>query len=145
VLGIDLSLRTFPAGDPIRDAAQLVLLAKLRGLLPDGPRWRTEVPLAIPGDLRAWDAMIEGRGWRVAVEAETRLRDVQALLRRLALKQRDDGQEVVILLVADTRHNRHVLRLAEPDLAAAFPTSGRAVLEALSKGEAPRASGIVLL
>jgi transcriptional regulator with XRE-family HTH domain len=145
VLGLDLSLRTFPAGDPVRDAAQLTLLAKLRGLLPAGRRWRTEVPLAIPGDLRAWDAVIEGRGWRVAVEAETRLRDVQALSRRLALKQRDDRQEVVILLVADTRHNRHVLRLAGPDLAPAFPTPGRAIREALSKGEAPRASGILLL
>jgi len=61
------------------------------------------------------------------------------------MKQHDDRQEVVILLVADTRYNRRVLRLAEPDLAAAFPTPGRAVLEALSKREAPRASGILLL
>jgi transcriptional regulator with XRE-family HTH domain len=145
VLGMDLSLRTFPAGDPIRDVAQLALLARLRGLLPAGLGWRTEVPLAIPGDQRAWDAVIEGRGWRVPVEAETRLRDVQALSRRLGLKRRDDRQEVVILLVADTRHNRRVLRLAGPDLTAAFPTPGRAVLEALLKGETPRANGILLL
>jgi transcriptional regulator with XRE-family HTH domain len=144
-LGLDLPLRAFPAGEPIRDAAQLALLAKLRALLPPGLRWRTEVSLAIPADLRAWDAVIEGRGWQVPVEAETRLRDVQALSRRLALKQRDDRREVVILLVGDTRHNRHVLRLAGPDLAAAFPMSGRAVLGALRNGERPAGSGIVLV
>jgi transcriptional regulator with XRE-family HTH domain len=134
VLGLDIPLRTFPAGEPIRDAAQLGLLGRFRVRLPASVRWRTEVPLRIAGDLRAWDAVIEGRGWRVPVEAETRIRDVQALLRRIALKQRDDGSEVVILLVADTRHNRHVLRLAGPDLVAAFPTPGRAALASLSNG-----------
>jgi hypothetical protein len=99
----------------------------------------------MPGDRRAWDAVIEGRGWRVAVEAETRLRDVQALSRRIALKQRDDRTDVVILLVADTRHNRHVLRLAALDLAATFPTSGRALMEALSEGRQPSGSAPVLL
>ena len=133
-LGLDLPLRTYPAGEPIRDAAQLALLGRFRVLLPMMLRWRTEVPLRIVGDQRAWDAVIEGRGWRVPVEAETRIRDVQALLRRIALKQRDDGSEVVILLVADTRHNRHVLRLAGPDLVAAFPTPGRAALASLSNG-----------
>jgi transcriptional regulator with XRE-family HTH domain len=144
-LGLDLPLRAFPAGEPIRDAAQLALLAKLRGLLPAGVRWRTEVPLPIPGDLRAWDAVIEGRGWQVPVEAETRLRDMQALSRRLGLKQRDDRHEVLILLVGDTRHNRHVLKLAGPDLVGSFPTPGRAVMGALRNGERPTASGIVLL
>jgi transcriptional regulator with XRE-family HTH domain len=145
VLGLDLPLRTFPAGEPIRDIAQLTLLAKLRGLLPDGLRWRTEVPLAIPGDRRAWDAVIEGRGWRVPVEAESRLRDVQACSRRVALKGRDDQSAVVILLVADTRHNRRVLRLAGPDLAAEFPVTGAKVLAGLTKGAPPSESGIVLL
>jgi transcriptional regulator with XRE-family HTH domain len=144
-LGFELPLRAFPAGDPIRDAAQLALLAKLRGLLPAGLGWRTEVPLDIAGDLRAWDAVIEGRGWQVPVEAETRLRDVQALSRRLGLKQRDDQRDFIVLLVGDTRHNRHVLRLAGPDLVATFPMSGRAVLGALRNGERPTGSGIVLL
>lgn len=144
-LGLDLPLRTYPSGEPIRDAAQLALLSRLRLLLSPTLRWRTEVPLDIPGDRRAWDAVIEAQGWRVPVEAETRLRDVQALSRRIALKQRDDRREVVLLLVADTRHNRHVLRLAAPDLAATFPASGRAALAALSEGRQPPASGIVLL
>lgn len=145
VPGLDVSVRAFPAGEPVRDAAQIALLARLRLLIAPTLRWRTEVPLSIPGDRRAWDAVIEGRGWRVPVEAETRLRDVQALSRRIALKQRDDQSEVVVLLVADTRHNRHVLRLAGPDLVATFPARGRSVLAALSDGRQPSGSGIVLI
>lgn len=145
VLGLDIPLRAFPAGEPIRDAAQLALLARLRALLPQTLRWRTEVPLNIQGDRRAWDAVIEGRGWRVSVEAETRLRDVQALSRRIALKRRDDDTDILILLVADTRHNRHVLRLAGAVLAEAFPAQGRSALAALSDGRQPSGSAIVLL
>ena len=52
-LRLDVPLRTFPAGEPIRDAAQLALLAKLRVLLSPALRWRTEVPLNIPADRRA--------------------------------------------------------------------------------------------
>jgi transcriptional regulator with XRE-family HTH domain len=145
VLGLDISLRAYPDGDPIRDAAQLALLARLRVLLPTPLTWRTEVPLNIVGDKRAWDAVIGGPGWRVTVDAESHLRDVQACTRRVALKRRDDGSDVVILLVADTRHNRRALRLAGPDLAGEFPIGGPAVLAALAVAKPPSASGIVLL
>ena len=145
VLGLDLPLRAFPVGDPIRDAAQLQLLAKLRAILPTGVTWRTEVPLRRERDLRAWDAVIGGSGWRVTIDAETRLRDVQALARREALKRRDDGAETMILLVADTRHNRRVIRLAKPDLATDFPITGVALLAALCEGKRPTGSGILFL
>jgi transcriptional regulator with XRE-family HTH domain len=145
VLGLDLPLRAFPVGDPIRDVAQLHLLAKLRALLPTGVTWRTEVPLRIERDLRAWDAVVGGPGWRVPVDAETRLRDVQALARREALKRRDDGTESMILLVADTRHNRRVVRLAKATLTEDFPTAGTVVLAALSRGERPVGNGILFL
>jgi len=145
VLGLDVPLRTYPSSEPIRDIAQLTLLARLRGLLGPGLRWRTEVPLSIPGDRRAWDAVIEAPEWRIPVDAESRLRDVQAFARRISLKQRDDQSDVVVVLVADTRHNRHVLRLAGPDLVAAFPATGRAAVAALAKAERPSGSAIVLL
>jgi hypothetical protein len=144
LLGLDVPLRTFPSGEPIRDAAQLALLARFRVRLPPTMRWRTEVPLAIPGDRRAWDAVIDGGAWRVPVDAESRLRDVQACSRRVALKRRDDRTEIIILLVADTRHNRHVLRLAAADLAGEFPVKGATALAALAAGEQPTGSAIVL-
>lgn len=144
-LGLDLPLRAFPNGDPVRDAAQLALIRRLRELSPPGVRQRTEVPLGIPGDRRAWDMVIDGPGWSIPVEAETRLRDVQALLRRTALKARDGGADRLILLVADTRHNRHVLRLAAAEFAGAFPVRGREALVALRTGICPTGSSVVIL
>lgn len=143
-LGLDLPLRAFPNGDPVRDAAQLALLARWRKLLPPTLRHRTEVPLGIPGDHRAWDEVVVGPGWSLPVEAETRLRDTQALRRRLALKCRDADVDRMILVVADTRHNRHVLRLSAADFAEAFPVRTRDALQALRGGTRPAGSAIVI-
>jgi hypothetical protein len=79
------------------------------------------------------------------VEAETRLRDVQALLRRLSLKQRDADVDRIALVVADTRHNRHVLRLAAAEFAAAFPVLGRDALASLRAGSLPTGSSVIVL
>ncbi len=46
-------------------------------------------PLPIPGDRRAWDALVASGGRRAGCEAETHLGDIQALERKLALKLRD--------------------------------------------------------
>jgi len=73
LLGIDLSVRGFPAGDPIRDAGQLRLIGRFRTALPPALSWRSEVPIDAPGDMRAWDGVITAKGWQAAVEAETRL------------------------------------------------------------------------
>jgi hypothetical protein len=129
----------------VRDAAQLALLRRLRGSLPSGVRIRFEVPLGIQGDLRAWDAIIEGPGWWRPVEAETRLRDLQALQRRLRLKCRDAGVSAVILLVADTRHNRQVLRTNADALAELCPTSSRQLLTTLRTGRPPARGGVLIL
>jgi transcriptional regulator with XRE-family HTH domain len=144
-LGMDVPLRAYPSGEPVRDAAQLALLARFRARLPTELRHRSEVPLGIPGDRRAWDEVILGPGWSLPVEAETRLRDVQALHRRFALKCRDGGTERAILLVADTRHNRHVLRLASAEFGAAFPVPGNVALAALDRREMPPGSAVILL
>jgi transcriptional regulator with XRE-family HTH domain len=145
VLGLDIPLRTYPNGDPVRDTAQLKLLARFRAMLPASLRHRTEVPIGIPGDGRAWDEVIVGDGWTVPVEAESRVRDSQALRRKLALKLRDSGADLMLLVVADTRHNRHVLRMAAEDFAEAFPVSGRAALAALQRGDRPSGSAIAFV
>ena len=77
-VGLELRLRTFPSGEPIRDAPQQRLLQRLRVQLPPVVRWRTEVPLPQDGEGRAWDAVGAGNGWVVAIEAETVLDDIQA-------------------------------------------------------------------
>jgi hypothetical protein len=143
-VGLELRVRAFPAGDPIRDAAQQRLLERFRPRLHRSLPWSTEVPLPIAGDLRAWDALIRGPGWRVGVEAETVLDDVQALERRLALKRRDGDVDHVILLVADTRRNRQALASA-PAAFADLRLRTRELLAALRDGRDPGESGIVIL
>jgi transcriptional regulator with XRE-family HTH domain len=144
VLGLDVPLRSFPREDPLRDAGQLALLARFRARFP-GLRHAVEVPLGLPGDRRAWDAVVFGREWSIPVEAETRLRDIQALERRLGLKLRDARRDRVVLLVGDTRHNRQVLRLASESLRTAFPVRGPDAVGDLAQGRCPTGSTIIVL
>jgi transcriptional regulator with XRE-family HTH domain len=144
-VGLRLTVRTWPDGDPVRDAGQLALLARLRECLPLTAGWRTEVPLPLPGDRRAWDAVLALAGRRAGCEAETSLRDVQALERRLALKLRDGEVDVLILVVADTAANRAVLHLHREELRALLPLDGRHVLASLRDGRLPEANGLIVL
>jgi hypothetical protein len=143
VVGLDVVIRTYPRGDPIRDAGHARLIERLRQKLHTGLSFRAEVPLPIVGDLRAWDAVVGGRGWQVPVEAETVIDDGQALQRKLALKLRDGGFDHVILLVADTPRNRAALH-ATP-LGETFPLDNRVILRALRGGRDPGGSGVVIL
>jgi transcriptional regulator with XRE-family HTH domain len=143
-VGLKLIIRSIPIADPALDAGQLALLGRFRAVLPSGTRFRTEVPLPIPGDLRAWDG-IAYLDRNVAVEAETRPRDIQAVERRCALKARDGGIDIVVLLLADTAANRAMLDAHREDLRAMFPLDGRQILPDLRAGRTPAESGIVVL
>ena len=147
--GLKLAASAYPIGTSVRDAAQLVLLERLRARIHPSLRWRTEVPVVEhvlgTGDLRAWDAAIDGGGAVVRVEAETRLRDVQEVQRRIGLKQRDGAVPVVILLVSDTQHNRRAIRLAATSLRAQFPTGARHALRLLRDGRAPDGNVLIVL
>jgi transcriptional regulator with XRE-family HTH domain len=144
-VGLRLSVRAYPAGPPIRDAAHLDLLRRLGERVPAAITWRSELPLPYAGDGRAWDAVVTLEGVDVAIEAETRLHDLQALDRRIALKRRDGAIERVVLLVNDTATNRRVLRAVRDDLRPAFPADGREILDSLRRGRLPGRGGVVLL
>jgi hypothetical protein len=145
VRGHDLVVRPYPIGDPIRDATHAALLDRLHAQCHPSLIWRTEVPLPLPGDLRAWDATTTGEAFRAAVEAETRVRDLQALERRLSLKERDGGLDRLILLVLDTPTNRSVLRAHAESLAARFPVPGGRALELLGAAVDPGGNALILL
>ena len=124
----------------------LDLLERLRRRLYPALGWRTEVPLPIPGDRRAWDAIIRGPDFRIGVEAVTRLRDVQDAQRRISLKQRDSRLDHVILLLANTRTNRAArVGAGGRALLEGFPVHPRDALAALGDGRDPGGSTIVLL
>jgi hypothetical protein len=144
-VGLELSARAYPSGGPLRDAAHAALLDRLRLGLHRSLGWATEVPLPLVGDLRAWDALIRGRTSRCGVEAETHPTDLQALERRLALKQRDGAVDMVLLLLLDSRHNRSLLREHADVLQERFPVAGLRARELLAAGASPGGNAIVLL
>lgn len=144
VVGLELGLGLHPDGDPVRDKGHLALLGRFRARLDPSLQWRTEVAMPLIGDRRSGDAVIEGLEFEILVEAETHLDDIQALERTIAGKQRDLGIGRVILLVADTRHNREVVGHAH-ELRRRFPLGTRACLAALGRGRDPGTDALVIL
>jgi transcriptional regulator with XRE-family HTH domain len=145
-LGQTPSLKLFPSGPAVRDSGQLALLARFESRLGPPLHDRREVPLSIQGDPRAWDGMVLGGVEPFFEEGESHLSDVQALARRVELKLRDDGRaRVVILVVARSAYNRRVLAAHRESLRSQFPLDGAAIARAVRRGEAPPASGIIVV
>jgi transcriptional regulator with XRE-family HTH domain len=142
-VGLDLSLKLYPAGQPIRDRAHIALFERLRRAAGTRWTWRSEVPPPIPGDKRAWDRLIVSGGVTIGIEGEMHPIDLQELGRRLALKKRDGGVDRLILVLADTAWCRRIVRLNE--LAGAFPISGAVALRALAAGRDPEGDAIILI
>lgn len=136
VLGLELSVRLYPGGPAVRDAAHSSRLGGFLERVQAPLRHRVEVGLpSLDGrfEQRAWDAMLFGHGERTAIELEMRVRDAQAMRRRHDLKRRDDPTEHFLLLLADTRHNRRVIAEFAPlfeDLPRLRPSAVYGVLEA---------------
>lgn len=144
-VGLELSVRAFPGGQPIRDHAQVALLGEFRSRLHPSLDWATEVPLPSSGDPRAWDGLIRGPSWRYGVEGETAPHDGQATLRRLALKERDGQVDGVLLILRDTRQSRSFLREIADVAGSNFPVAGARAMELLGVGADPGGSAIVML
>lgn len=145
IVGLELSVKAYPGGQPIRDAAHAALLEAFHACLHPGIAWRIEVPLPSAGDPRAWDALVRKSGWRYGVEAETEPRDGQALARRLELKRRDGAVSGVLLVLPDTRRARAFMREAGDYLRPLFPVTGRRALELLAAGADPLGSAIIVI
>lgn len=144
-VGLDLSVRSYPGGEPLRDSAHVALIGRFRAELHRSLRILTEVAFPAPGDRRAWDVVVVGPDWRHAAEAETRPRDRQALERRLALKFRDGNVSSMSLLLLDSRHNRDFVRANLDVMSERFPIPGRRALELLRAGLDPGGNAIILL
>lgn len=145
IVGMELSVRAYPAGPPLRDAGHVALLGRFRARVSSGWRWISEVPVDLPGDPRAWDGNLVGADTRIGVEAQTRLRDVQALQRRIEGKRRDSRVDRVLLVVADSRTNRAVLRAAADLLATNYRIPAANALAALASGRDPGGDAIIMI
>lgn len=150
VLGLDVRVRAYPGGDPLRDAGQVRLGIRFRGRVHQAVRIRSERLLPDVGDGRAWDQWLDR--WPAGsdpsgmpAELETRIGDYQALMRRLHRKMRDGGVDSVLLIVADTPGNRRAVDAAGPQVAADFPVSARMALASLAAGERPPGSALIFV
>ena len=146
VLGLDLVARTYPGGDPLRDTAQAKKIGELLSHVRRPLRYQTEALLphrdGIP-ERRRWDSLITDGISELGVEVEMRLHDAQAQTGRLRSKVQDGRVDRALLVIADTRHNRRVLR-EFPEYFADWPRLGSAkVLATLKRGELPP-TGLIL-
>lgn len=145
LLGLELALTLHPAGDPLRDKGHQALITRFREILSPRYQIRAEVPFPAPGDPRVWDLVLRLNECLIGVEAETRIRDLQALVRRLRQCERDGGVHEILLILSDSAVNRrHVgeLRLA---LGERFATPPRSLLRSLRQGDRPPGSGVLLI
>jgi len=113
VLGLELAVRAYPGAGSMRGAAHTARLSSVMQHVAPPLSFANEVPLPQgperPFEQRAWDAMVSGRDKRTGFEMEMRIRDGQALDRRIELKRRDDPVDGVVLLLADTKTNRDAI------------------------------------
>ena len=146
-VGLDLSVKTYPGGTPIRDTANARRLQVLLKHVGRPLRSRTEVALpdrdGLP-DQRSWDATISDHDDEMGVEVEIKLYDAQAQTRRIHLKWRDSRLARLLVVVADTKANRRVLREFEEYFADLPRLNTKLVLAQLQEGVLPP-SGLLVL
>ena len=144
-VGLKLWAKCYPGGRRPLDSAQLGLIERFNARLHRAWRRELEAVIPLPGDLRAIDEMIRIDGCSCAVEAITRLADVQAQVRPARAKQRDIGADRLILLVNGSHANRRMLHDAEPLMREAFPIATRQALAALGEGRDPQGDCLILV
>ncbi|MCV0402622.1 MAG: helix-turn-helix domain-containing protein [Chloroflexi bacterium] len=143
-LGLRVSVRLWPVGGALRDAAQARYIAAFVARIGRPWKVRLEAPIPTPGDLRAVDVLLSSADGRIAVEVITRLADLQAQLRAAEQKARDIGATRTVLIVAATHANRRAVAEARPALLAAFDLDARRVLADLAAGRIPPRDALVL-
>ncbi len=144
VLGLELSVRLHRAGDPIRDRASQALIAGFLTVVSGAYRVTREALLPA-GDQRSWDILLRLGAGLVGVEALTRVRDIQAVVRHVRLRERDGGVDHVLLVLSDSVHNRAILSQLIEALGPRFMAPRRDIIAALKAGRLIPGSGVILM
>ena len=144
-VGLSASVKMYPARHLPLDAAQLRLIEQFIERIHARWKRRLEAVMPIAGDGRAIDLLISLDGCSCAVEAITRLVDLQAQLRSAKLKQRDIGATRLILLVRDSHANRRMIAEMLPFLGEELPIRTRSAVRSLARGEDPGGDCLILL
>lgn len=149
VLGYEVSLGLHPIGDPVRDKGQLACGRRFDALLSD--RWRGTDETLLPGtgEQRAWDKLPRlvdaAPRYLVGVDIESRVWDVQAIVRRTRLRERDGQVDHILIVLADTAHNRRIADELRSGLGPDYQTGARSLLGSLRRGERLAGSGVLLV
>jgi transcriptional regulator with XRE-family HTH domain len=146
VVGIDLWLRRYPGGEPLRDLAHLRLTQAFTELVGPSRTIRGEVPIGDARDQRAWDLTITDVERRVCgTELETRLVDAQGQMRKIIRKRTDSKVDRLLVVLADTRSNRVALRAAASLVATDLSIDDAAAYSALRRGKLPPRDALILV
>lgn len=145
VLGLELGAGLHAVGDGLVDAGHRALIGRFRAVLASSWQVALEVPLAIAGDQRSWDLLLRIPEQLVGVEAETRVRDEQELVRRVRARERDGGADLILLVLSNSAHNRTLVSELRATLGKSYETGPRAILAALRQGRPLPGSGVILL
>jgi transcriptional regulator with XRE-family HTH domain len=145
-VGMRVSVKTWPSGGAIRDAAQARYVAALVARIGRAWNMTLEHPMPIPGDLRALDILLRSDAGTatVAVEVITRLSDLQAQIRAAELKVRDARATRLVIVVAATHANRRAVAASRAAIVASFDLDARQVLGDLALGRVPPRDALVL-
>jgi hypothetical protein len=81
----------------------------------------------------------------VGVEAETRIRDVQELVRRLRQRERDGGADEILLVLANSAHNRALVEELRAALGDRYATAPKVLRHCLRAGRRLPGSGVILI
>lgn len=148
VLGYEVSVGLHPIGDPVRDKGQLACGRRFDEVLSD--RWRGTDETLLPGagEQRAWDKLLRLVDaiprYLVGVDIESRVWDIQAIVRRTRARERDGQVDAILLVLADTAHNRRIAAELRQALGPEYAASPRSLWLGLRKGERLVGSGVVL-
>ncbi len=149
VLGLELAVSLHPIGDPLRDRGHQALAQRFDRIL--SPSWRVtnEALLPNPGDRRAWDKLLRlmhaaGRHI-VGADLESRIRDVQALVRRTRARERDGGVDSILIVLSDSATNRRLVGELIHALGPDYATPRRLIVAALRDGRPLPGCGVILL
>jgi transcriptional regulator with XRE-family HTH domain len=137
LLGLEISAGLHPLGDALRDAGQERAVGRfVKDVAAPPYRVFRETLLPLPGDRRAWDLLLRLGALRIGVEVETRVRDIQALVRRIRERERDGGVDEILVVLSDSAHNRRVVGQLREALGPRYSTRSGPIFAALRAGAA---------
>ena len=146
VLGLKPRFDLYRVDEGLRDQGSVGLVNRFCALL--SPVWSVmrEAPFPNLGDFRSWDVLLRlGSSFRVGVEAETRLRELEELVRRIRQRELHGGVNEILVLLSRSGHNRSNRETLRAALGPNYLAPPGDLLAALRTGRQLPGSGVILL